>query len=74
MKMVKLKAKGPVEFTRRTKTFHESGRMSYEMKTYRFSLENDCRLAIPEEVWNDLSGAFLDQKTGMRYQDYLTPI
>lgn len=72
--MVKLKAKGPVEFTRRTKILHESGRMTYDVKTFRFALDNDCRLAIPKEVWDDLRDEYLNKKHGLRYRDYITEL
>lgn len=72
MKTLRLKSRvGPVEFTRRTKTIHPNGTMSYEMRTYRFGFDNDFRQEIPSDVWESLKGEFLDRSTNLKYSEAL---
>jgi len=59
-----------VEFTRRTKVEHERG-TSYEMRTYRFSFDNDFRQSVPREVWESLEHEWLDRTHGLKYGEAL---
>jgi hypothetical protein len=74
METVTLKSRvGPLSFTRRTFVTHESGKTFYEVRTYEFNNDNGCKMAVPQQVWAELSGEFLDSKTRLRYRDALIP-
>ena len=65
---------GPVEFTRRVMIRHESGNEYLAPVTYRFSLDNGLRGAVPLGAWEELENEFIDSKNGIRYRDILKPI
>lgn len=70
MDTVTLKSKyGPTQFRRLTHVPHPNGMITTEMRDYVFSLENDCRAAVPVEVWKDLEDEWFDRKFGLKYRE-----
>ena len=65
-----LKSKcGSTGFTRRTRLIHPNGAITFDNVRYEFSMDNDCRCNVPDEVWSELENEWFDKKNNLQYKD-----
>lgn len=75
MEQIVLKSRvGNVEFTRRFKGYHPiTGKMFYDVKTFKFDDQNGFKATVPKQVWEELENNWLGRDSGLRYKDALIP-
>lgn len=75
MEQVILKSKEATEFTHRTRLTHpETGKEFYDMKRYRFCLDNDFKCPVPIEIWEKLRDEDFDRVNGLKYHHVFFPL